>query len=130
MENWIVISKFIILAYIIGRLVENNPPTRNGLIILFLLIYICLNMAFHLSKQKPAKQIWLGVSAILLSIGSRFLYSPVILLLPLNICELVYLYSNHPWLLITGEFIPIFLVQKKPCWSMALSPLSAASSIF
>ena len=97
MENWIITNQFILLAFILLRLLGKGPPNR-AVIILFLLIYISLNMAFYIVKRPWMKQGLLWILVAVIAGCAKYLYLPLILLLPVNLFELATIYHQPLWL--------------------------------
>lgn len=107
MENWLIISKLTIVAYCIIRFAGSEMKSTTAFV-LSILIYICLNMTLHIVKNDQLKKALLFCTIILLIGCFQYLNVLFILLLPLNLYELVFIYKGNLSLLALTA-IPLFL---------------------
>lgn len=108
MENWLIISKLTILAYCVLSFAGSEMSSTTAFV-LFVLIYSSLNMLCHIVKNPQLKTGLLIGSIILLMGCFQYLNSLFILLLPLNLYELVFIYNYSLWLPAVISAIPLFL---------------------
>lgn len=87
MESSIIISKLIILLYIIVENIYFTPENR-GLVVLWLLIYFVLNSSGDILKKHIYKKILLLFSIGFIFMGYMYIYPICILFLPFNTYEI------------------------------------------
>lgn len=110
MENWIIISKFIILAYFSLKFGGSNTGNAASLL-LPVLVYICISMLYHILKHKGWKNAAL-ILALTLLIGCSIYINPLFLLLmPMTICELTLKFSENLWIAAFTAAIPLIFIK-------------------
>lgn len=88
-EVWILYLKSIVLAYCLLLYVDSaQNPQNTGLVVLFILAYIALNISAFLSGKKRLKMSLYILSAILIISCYAFLCAFFVLLLPINIIDI------------------------------------------
>lgn len=88
-EVWILCLKSIVLAYCLLLYVDSaQNPQNTGLVVLFILAYIALNISAFLSGKKRLKMSLYILSAILIISCYAFLCAFFVLLLPINIIDM------------------------------------------
>lgn len=88
-EVWILCLKSIVLAYCLLLYVDSaQNPQNTGLVVLFILAYITLNISAFLSAKKRLKMSLYILSAILIISCYAFLCAFFVLLLPINIIDM------------------------------------------
>lgn len=112
MEKWSILGKLVILSYCI-ILFATGDTGNTTVFVLSMLAYICLNMAVYIVKEIRGQKVLLILSAALLLGCFHYINVLFILLLPLNLYELSFLFSESFWwpvalaaaplLLLTGE---------------------------
>lgn len=95
MENWIIITKLTLLIYCAFKYVEGGP-TNPAPIVFSMLIYLSVNVAYHLVRHKKGKIGLLLISATLLMACALNLNGLFIFLLPANLYEMAQL-LNFDW---------------------------------
>lgn len=110
MGNWIIANKCIILIFVAGHIYHAGSG-RIEWIVLFLLLYISLNMASCISKTRRMKSIWLGMAVVLVLIGYAWINTLFLMFLPVNLIELVFWYSKRRWLPVIPMAIPLFWLK-------------------
>lgn len=111
MENWLILSKAIILTYYI-LVYAGNEMHNTAAVVLCILIYVSLNTALYMVKSDRFKKALLVVS-IFVTIYCFLAINPLfILLLPINILELGFSFTLGGWLPLVMAFIPFLLIDK------------------
>ena len=112
MERMTVISKLILIFFImLTFLYAAAPNLAWG--ILFLLLYISLNITIHLLKQRYIVSLFLLVS-ITVTLIACLQASPIfILLMPLSILELCQLWTKKTIIPIVLAISPVFYIQQE-----------------
>jgi signal transduction histidine kinase len=110
MENWMIISRLVILLYCLINYIRedmNDIPT----VILFALAYISTVMLSYILRRKLPKQVFQGATIIISIIGS-YLASPLMLLLiPVDILEFVSGFTQNNKILIIAVMIPALIYR-------------------
>ncbi|MDB5052530.1 MAG: signal transduction histidine kinase [Bacilli bacterium] len=111
MESGMLFVKLTILLYCVLRSIQNDGQNRTA-IVLFMLIYIVVNVSLYMVKQNKFKKSLLLI--LILLIGSFFKFSSAlfILLLPISIYELVVLFSENLLLVAAISAIPLLFLAK------------------
>lgn len=107
MENWIIISKLIIVTYCIIRFAGSEMKNTTAFV-LVMLIFVCLNMMSYIVKKGRLRKVLLFFSIIWLISCFWYENALFILLLPVNILELVFTHSEGLWLPAVLTVIPMF----------------------
>lgn len=111
MENWLILCKLTIIGYCI--LVYAGSEMRNAtVVVLLMLIYVCLNTSLHIVKKARLKMGLLIISIFLTVCCFVNLSALFIWLLPVNIYELVMIFTANIWLPLLIAGIPLFLMDK------------------
>lgn len=112
MENWLIFSKLSLLAYCI-LIYTGNEMHNTTAVVLFILIYVCVNTGLYIVKKDMLKKGLLVVSILI--IAGCFIYLNVlfILLLPINIFELMFLFTSELWLPLLMAATPLILMNKE-----------------
>ncbi|MCX8129854.1 MAG: sensor histidine kinase [Clostridia bacterium] len=99
MENWIVLSKLTLIIYCAIKFSSHTSNITP--VILCILIFVIINMAYHVFKSSNLKTSLL-IFSIISVMGCFFYVNPLfILLLPINIIELIYKHRENMWLTVT-----------------------------
>jgi signal transduction histidine kinase len=93
MDIWIVLFKLIIIAYCVITYIETTADKMTA-VVLFLLIYICINIAMYILKPPAVKKALILLSLIGAGAAVQTFGAVFILLIPINICEFFQYYSN------------------------------------
>lgn len=119
MENWIILSKLAVLGYCILRYVNFMEKNTTGAV-LFALTYVCLNMAMYIVKKLGIQKMLLACSLLLL-VGAYWNLHPLfILLLPIGLYELLYMYTDSFWVSLVVVTIPVFWFKHEDLIEYAL----------
>jgi len=70
----------------------------NGIIILCILLYICINMTMHIIKRVRWKRFLLTLSIIMLIISIKLVFMDFILLLPISLLEAMQMLDLSEWI--------------------------------
>lgn len=111
MENWTMITKLVILIYCAFKYVKGEPASP-GVVIFFMLIYVSVNMAYHLLRHQKLKMGLLFISAALLIACSLYLNPLFIFLLPASLYEIVLLQNEYKWVSVGGTLLAAAWVDK------------------
>ncbi len=111
MENWLILNKLIILAYYI--LVYAGHEIRNTTaVVLCILIYVSVNTGLYIVKSDLLKKGLLLVSISVIIYGFVDINALLILLLPINIFEFLFLSTLGWWLPLLIAATPLLLINK------------------
>ncbi len=86
METWIIISKLMVLSFCALKYAGDVRGNTTAFV-LFILLYISVNMGFHIFKNPVAKQGFLALSIMGLIGCFLYVHPLFIMLLPMNLCE-------------------------------------------
>lgn len=112
MESWIQTSKGILLLYLVFVYAFSDSNKLPWLIV-FVLFYLCINLAIYL-VQKKWMQNSLNLLSIIAILFSAFSLQPlIILLLPINIFELGHALFKHDSISVLVAFLPILVMEKE-----------------
>ena len=112
MERMTVMSKLILIFFImLTFLYAAAPNLAWG--ILFLLLYISLNITIHLLKQRYIVSLFLLVSVTITLIACVQANPIFILLMPLSILELCQLWTKKTIIPIVFAISPVFYIQQE-----------------
>ncbi|SNX53961.1 sensor histidine kinase [Thermoanaerobacterium sp. RBIITD] len=96
MDIWFILCKFIIIIYILIKYFINEMAVYPESFVFFILIYICINMAYYIIDNKLIKKAILILSIALSAICYLYINKLFVLLLPINIYELSFnLFSTN-----------------------------------
>jgi len=112
MDNWLILSKLIILAYFI-LVYAGNEMRDNTAIVLMMLIYVAVNTGLYIVKKDRLKTGLLVLSILVITVCFVYLNVLFILLLPVTIYELAFMYTAKLWLPPMIATIPLFLLDKE-----------------
>jgi Signal transduction histidine kinase len=110
MDNWIIATKLFILLYCIIKYVSGDI-VGGGVVLLFILLYICFNMAFYIFRVEYVKKLLLVASLLLLLMSAYFVDILFIFFVPLNCAELASRFSDD-FKALLSSFILVFFIQK------------------
>lgn len=112
MENWLILSKLSILAYCILVFADHEMLNATA-VVLFMLVYVCLNTGLYIVKKDRLKIGLLVVS--ILEIFGCFVYlnALFILLLPINIYELMFMLTAESWIPLLIVAAPMLLINRE-----------------
>ena len=112
MENWFILNKLIILIYVSERIVNSSLNySKNMLeVVLFLLLFIVLNMSKAIVQSRRYKLMFLSISLLELLFCYFFINSIFIFLIPINGFEMFY-YKLHWGYILAVLLLSIFLVN-------------------
>jgi signal transduction histidine kinase len=105
MDGWIILTKFILIAYAAMRFFSNAAKSPS-MAVLFMLLYISINMLYYVMDNKIVKNSALIFSAVLTVLCGLYLDLWFVILLPVNIYEFIGLNGLSTYLNIT----PIILI--------------------
>ena len=111
MENWLISNKLIILAYYI-LVYAGNEMGNTTAVVLYILIYVCLNTGLYLVKSDRRKKGLLLVSMLVIVCCFMNINALFILLLPINIFEFAFMFTTEWWLPLLLAVTPLFLADK------------------
>lgn len=111
MENWLILSKAIILTYYI-LVYAGNEMHNTAAVVLCILIYVCLNTGLYIVKSDRLKKALLLVSIFVTAYCFLEINPLFILLLPINIFEFVFAFTIGGWLPLVMAAIPFLLIDK------------------
>lgn len=124
MGYWELMAKLTILMYCViaytfglpdrgtGLVAANGVTGSATLLVLLLLIYVSLNMAFHLVSNKNLGKVLLACTILLSLLGFAYVHLLFILLLPINIFELLPVHGTSKWLPLGVCALPLLLLDK------------------
>lgn len=109
MENSVIISKLIILLYIILEYI-NSGTENKGLIVLWLLIYCAFSSGIYIFKNHRNKKLLILLTIVHIILGNIYVYQQLILFMPFNIYEITdYYFEKRIFELILASVTVIFL---------------------
>lgn len=111
MENWVIISKFIVLCYCVLLFTTRHSGEATSFV-LILLLYVSINMTAHIIKNNAYKRLLFLAAVLFLLIGVRYYDDLFVLLLPINIYELVFLSTQMLGLSFFINLLLLVLVSK------------------
>lgn len=107
MEIWFILTKFIIIFYVLIKYIFTETAVYPAEFVVFILAYICINMAYYLVKNKLSKYIMLFLSVTVSFICYLYVNKLFIFFIPVNIFEMSF--SLFPaWL---SFIISLFIVS-------------------
>jgi signal transduction histidine kinase len=109
MELWIVITKLILLLYIVGRYVLAEM-TDIPWVVFGILLYFSLNLALYIVKQQTAKKVISLLSIAFIILFHAQVNPLFILLLPVSTVELASSYISKSWQLFLLALVPMLFI--------------------
>lgn len=110
MENWLIISKLILLVYLAINYLHNSVPNISWIVFTFL-AYLSINMAVYIVKKERLKKLILLLSIIHILVSFSVVQPMFILLLPISICELAVYYIENNIILFILVMIPAAMLD-------------------
>lgn len=112
MDIWLVLTKFVIIIYILIKYFMTETAVYPADFVIFILVYICINMAYYLVDNKLIKKIMLFLSVILSFICYLYVNKLFILFLPINIYEMSFSLFSTNLSFVASIFIAFLLDSK------------------
>ncbi len=112
-ELWTMSIKAILLSYVVIQsyvFVGSISPWY----ILYILIYLCLNISIHITKKVSITTIVLLLSLVVTAVSSTYIQPLLLLLLPLNIYELFTIYLRKRGIILLLMMVPLLLLSPEP----------------
>ncbi|AFK85801.1 MULTISPECIES: sensor histidine kinase [Thermoanaerobacterium] len=109
MEMWIIATKLIIILYIIVKYIYTDVATYPAEFVAFILLYICINMAYYLTNGKMIKKLMLFLSIGLLMFSYNYVSGFFVFLFPLNIYEIFSGLTTYLFSLVASLSVMIFI---------------------
>ncbi|MHB1404870.1 MAG: sensor histidine kinase [Desulfitobacteriaceae bacterium] len=106
MENWFIITKLAVLVYCALRYAGGV-----SVVVLLLLLYVSLNIAVYIAKEKKWHRILLAASLLLLIVCAQYLNFLFILLIPVNLYEFVLTYRQDLRLAAVLTVLPPLIIS-------------------
>ncbi|MDT8717213.1 two-component sensor histidine kinase [Clostridium sp. 19966] len=118
MENYIIITKIAVLIYCITDFITNDSmhsgfvKTHVPFTVGFFLAYVCLTVLVCIADKRKAKEFIHLVTIVGVWAGFKYLDNIFILLMPLSICELVFMITDNAWIPAIMIEMPLFTIQE------------------
>ncbi len=109
MEIWIIATKLIIILYIIVKYIYTDVATYPAEFVGFILLYICINMAYYLTNGRMIKKLMLLLSMGLLLFLYNYVSGFFVFLVPLNIYEIFLGLTTYLFSLVVSLSVMIFI---------------------
>ncbi|GGD76033.1 sensor histidine kinase [Paenibacillus nasutitermitis] len=106
MEFWTICNKSILLLFVVG-LSYVSQTAITPWYTLSILLYLSLNVAAYIWRQKGMKPLLAALSIVLLIASSSYVHPLLILLIPVNIYELVSHYFKNYGVVLILMLIPL-----------------------
>jgi signal transduction histidine kinase len=110
MENWIIISKLILLVYLVCNFIQTAVANIPWVVFSFLL-YLSMNLLIYHMKQEKLKKTFLFLSIIQIVYSYQEVHPLFIVLLPMNLCEMAAQYINKKWLIFVLTLMPMIWID-------------------
>lgn len=110
MENWIILTKLIVLAYCASKYVEERWVT-SAPAILFMLIYVSVNVTYHLIENQKLKKVLPFILAVLISVSSLYISGLFLFLLPGTLYEIAKAMRVSWWVSLAVAFFSLFSLK-------------------
>lgn len=111
MDNWIISAKLFILLYCIVKYVSSDIK-GSAVILLLILLYVCLNMAFYIFKAEYLKRVFSVASLLLLLISAHYADILFVFFVPLNTVELINRFSDDLKMLVSPVIVLTFFIGR------------------
>lgn len=126
MDLWLILNKLILLLFLIFYFIKSDLESISW-IVLFLLLYLCLNISGHLFKTGLLKKLMALAAVMIILLSSISIHPLLLILLPISLLELFTpVLGNWPLLLV--QLVPFLWMQNsiQPIYllSAALSSLT------
>ncbi|MEG6567449.1 sensor histidine kinase [Thermoanaerobacterium saccharolyticum] len=112
MEMWIIATKLIIVLYITVKYIYTDAITYPAEFVAFILLYICINMAYYLANGKMIKKLMLFLSIGLLLFSYNCVSDFFVFLVPINIYEIFSGLATYLFSFAISFSIMIFIKSK------------------
>jgi len=112
-ELWTMSIKAILLSYVIIQSYV-SVGSISPWYILYILIYLCLNISIHITKKVSITTIVLLLSLLVTAVSSTYIQPLLLLLLPLNIYELFTIYLRKRRIILFLMVVPLLLLSPEP----------------
>ncbi|MEO2202858.1 histidine kinase [Paenibacillus pabuli] len=113
MELWTMSIKAILLSYVVIQSYV-SVGSISPWYILYILIYLCLNISIHITKKVSITTIVLLLSLLVTAVSSTYIQPLLLLLLPLNIYELFTIYLRKRGIILLLMMVPLLLLSPEP----------------
>lgn len=111
MEIWIMLCKLFIITYIIIKSLVDTIE-HPALFVLFILLYICINIVYYIVESKIAKNTSQLSSILILVLCYLYINNLFILLLPVNLFEFDMINFIFPKFNVLISGLLVFLLDK------------------
>lgn len=112
-ELWTMSIKAILLSYVVIQSYV-SVGSISPWYILYILIYLCLNISIHITKKVSITTIVLLLSLLVTAVSSTYIQPLLLLLLPLNIYELFTIYLRKRGIILLLMMVPLLLLSPEP----------------
>jgi len=112
-ELWTMSIKAILLSYVVIQSYV-SVGSISPWYILYILIYLCLNISIHITKKVSITTIVLLLSLLVTAVSSTYIQPLLLLLLPLNIYELFTIYLRKRRIILFLMVVPLLLLSPEP----------------
>ncbi|WP_054022917.1 histidine kinase [Bacillus sp. FJAT-28004] len=112
LELWTMGIKAIFLSYVVIQSYV-SVGSISPWYMLFILLYLCLNISIHIAKKVSITTIVLLLSMLVIAASSSYIQPLFLLLLPLNIYELFTIYLRKRGIILFLMLVPLLLLSQE-----------------
>ncbi|MGV2966962.1 sensor histidine kinase [Paenibacillus sp. AGC30] len=112
MELWTMSIKAILLSYVVIQSYV-SVGSISPWYMLYILLYLCLNISIHITKKGSVTTIVLLLSMLVTAMSSSYIQPLLLLLLPLNIYELFTIYLRKRGIILFLMMVPLLLLSQE-----------------
>lgn len=111
-ELWTMSIKAILLSYVVIQSYV-SVGSISPWYMLYILLYLCLNISIHITKKGSVTTIVLLLSMLVTAMSSSYIQPLLLLLLPLNIYELFTIYLRKRRIILFLMMVPLLLLSQE-----------------